>query len=231
MKTITGKRIKAIVFDLDGTLVDFKIDYAAARERVKNYLKSLGIPDEYLVNQPIFLSLEKAVNYLKNVKNCEEEIKKVKEEVNRIVSEYEFKAAEEPTLKYNAKETLYAIKKFNLKLGLFTINNRKVTENVLEETGIRDLFTSIVTRDDTVEIKPNEGHFLKVVKDLNIEPDETIVVGDTIYDFQAAKKLGALTIGVEGLYDAVYLKKEGKTDYVIRELSEIVEIIKNLLNI
>ncbi len=229
MNAKTGRQVKAVVFDLDGTLIEFKIDYVNARESVKNYLTSLGVPSEYLLNQPIFTSLEKAVNYLKSIKTSEKGIKKIKDEINKIVCEYECKAAEETSLKPNAREVLNTIRKFNLKIGLFTINNRKVTERVLEKTGIREFFTSIVTRDDTVEIKPSEAHFLKVVNDLNVKPDETIVVGDTVYDFQAPKKLGALTIGVEGLYNADYLKKEGKVDYTIKELPEIIEIIKKYI--
>ncbi|WEU39896.1 MAG: HAD family hydrolase [Candidatus Odinarchaeum yellowstonii] len=229
MKTKAFKQIKAVVFDLDGTLVDFKIDYVNARNRVKNYLISVGVPVEYLEDQPIFISLEKAVNYLQSVNRGENEIKNLKESVNRIVFEYEFKAGEETYLKPKARETLNAIKKFNLKIGLFTINNRVVTERVLDKTGIREFFDAIITRDDTCEIKPREGHFLKVLNDLNVKPDESVVIGDTAYDFQAAKKLGALTIGVEGLYDANYFKKVCCVDYTVKELSEIVEIIKSYI--
>lgn len=221
--------IKAVIFDLDGTLVYFKIDYKNAREQVKNYLTRLGVPEEYMLNQPIFTALERSIRYLNSRKTSESEINKIKEDINKIVYQYELKAADETFLTPNAKETLNEVKRLGLKIGLFTINNRQVTEIVLNKTGIKEFFNTIVSRDDTSAIKPDDEHLLTVTSKLGVKPEQTVVVGDTVYDFQAAKRLGALTIGVEGLYDAAYLKNEGKVDYVVKDLSEIINIINKFI--
>ncbi|MEM2109365.1 MAG: HAD family hydrolase [Candidatus Odinarchaeota archaeon] len=221
--------IKAVIFDLDGTLVHFKIDYKNAREQVKNYLTRLGVPEEYMLNQPIFTALEQAIRYLKSRKTSESEVNRIKEDINKIVSQFELKAANETFLTPNAKETLSEVKRLGVKIGLFTINNRQVTEIVLNKTGIKKFFNIIVSRDDTSAIKPDDEHLLTVTRKLGVEPEQSVVVGDTVYDFQAAKRLGALTIGVEGLYDATYLKNEGKVDYVVKDLSEIINIINRFI--
>jgi HAD superfamily hydrolase (TIGR01549 family) len=220
--------IKAVVFDLDGTLVYFKIDYMKAREEVDNFLGKNGLPKEYLGKRPIFVTLENAVKYFIKQGIGEESIKNIKKKINRIVLKYELDAAKKTSLLPNAKEVLENIKNLGLKIGLFTINNRKVTDLILNKYELTDFFNAIITREDTLKIKPEKEHFLEVLKFLKVAANETVVVGDTIYDFMAPRKLGAKCIGIEGLFTAKLLISKGKVHYVVRDLNEIIGIIKKL---
>lgn len=220
--------INAAIFDLDGTLVHFKIDYVKVREEVERYLACQGAPIESLVKQPVFVTLDKVINYLSSDGFSDGMIARIKADVERIVFKYELKAAEETSLKPNVKETLREIKNSGVKTGLFTINNRYVTELILNRNSIAEYFNAVVTREDTPKIKPYAEHFLTVIDLLEVEPKETLVIGDTIYDFQAPKRLGAIGVGVEGLYDGEYLRLHAHVDYVIKDISEVLGIIKHL---
>ncbi|MCL6578361.1 MAG: hypothetical protein K6T73_03130, partial [Candidatus Bathyarchaeota archaeon] len=59
--------IKAVVFDLDGTITSFNIDYRAVRAEVRSYLIKKGLPASVLsVNESIFEMLKKTEIFLKN---------------------------------------------------------------------------------------------------------------------------------------------------------------------
>ena len=59
--------IEAVIFDLDGTLAHFNLDYKALRSEVRTYLMSIGVPTSLLdVNESIFEMLKKAEIFVKN---------------------------------------------------------------------------------------------------------------------------------------------------------------------
>ncbi|MHA1754210.1 MAG: HAD family hydrolase [Candidatus Odinarchaeia archaeon] len=221
--------IKAVIFDLDGTIVSFKINYMKARYEVEEYLRSLGVPDSILKMGPIFTTLGEGLTYLTSKGYTQEEVQEVKKHVEEIVLKYEIEASKKTTLLPGIKDTLNKIKDMGLKIGLFTLNNKSVTENVLLKNGIRKFFDVVVTRNDTKKVKPHKDHFIEVISGLNVKPEETIIIGDTIYDFLAAKKLGAICIGIVGLYDEEFLKNKGKVDFVVKETNKVVDLIASLL--
>jgi len=188
------------------------------------------VPARFLDKNPIFITLDKTIRYLASKGVEKNKITEIKRKVNEIVTGFELSAAERTELKPDAKKLLSEIKKLKLKIGLFTINNRKVTEYILKKFGISDFFDVVIPRDRTIKIKPAEEHYLKVIEELNVKPTETIVIGDTIYDFIAPKKLGAVTIGVEGLFSREYLVKKVGVDYVVKHVGEAIKIIKQIIN-
>ncbi|HDD69907.1 MAG TPA: hypothetical protein ENG19_02135, partial [Candidatus Bathyarchaeota archaeon] len=59
--------IKAVIFDLDGTLANFNIDYKAVRAEVRSFLVKVGLPASILsLNESVFEMLKKAKIFLKN---------------------------------------------------------------------------------------------------------------------------------------------------------------------
>lgn len=222
------KKIKGVIFDLDGTLVQFKIDYVKAKGEVYNYFRSLDIPEHLFSGKPIFTGLINIINFLKNKHVSNKDIQKIKEKVNSIVCKYELDAAKKTVLIPYAREILKYIKSKGLKLGLFTVNHRKVVEYILSKMKIKDFFDAIVTRDDVKEPKPSSEHLLAVLNRLHLKPYEVIVVGDHPIDFEAASKMGAITVGFESRLKLSYLKSKGTLTYVIQNIKELRDIIERV---
>ena len=78
--------LKAVIFDLDGTLVTFKIDYMHAREEVDMYLADNGVPDSLLGKNAIITTLNKAIDFLRKNGADDDQIQKVKAGVYSIIS-------------------------------------------------------------------------------------------------------------------------------------------------
>ena len=96
----------------------------------------------------------------------------------------------------DAKKVLKAIKKKNVKVGLVTNTLRKQTLDTLKYYKIENYFSSIVTGSDAERVKPHPDPILKLCKKLNVMPEETILVGDTKYDYKAGKAAGCFVVGL-----------------------------------
>ena len=85
--------IKAIIWDLDGTLIHFKIDYMRARKEAIRILKKHGVPKELLTTQDSILdNVSKARAHFKVQSKSQEEIQKIVDEVDEKVIEVEYDA-------------------------------------------------------------------------------------------------------------------------------------------
>ncbi|MFX1295559.1 MAG: HAD family hydrolase [Promethearchaeota archaeon] len=222
--------IKSVIFDLDGTLVFFKIDYMAARQEIIKNLYEHGIPKSLVsINQRIMEVINIAENYLKIVVKTSDKIPMIKNQIEKIITKYEMDGANKTNLIPGAKDLLVFLKKQRYKLGLFTLENRKITQFILNKFSIKSFFDSVVTRDDVLNLKPHPDHLRKVIMQLGVLPYEIVVVGDSPVDLECAKQIDALAIArLSEYHKSDELFKAG-ADFVVENLLEINTILKEMV--
>lgn len=184
--------IKAVIFDVDGTIVD-SVDYhAEAFQRAfKKYGKNFSF-------EQIRSQIGKGGDQLLPVFLSDEEIKefgeKLLDERARI-----YKSDFLPRLKAfpKVRELFERIKADGKKIVIGSSSPEDELEKVLKIAGVADLIEEKTSADDAEESKPEPDIFKAALEKLgNPAPSETTVVGDTPYDAEAAKKAGIQTIGV-----------------------------------
>jgi len=189
--------IKAVIFDLDGTLASFNIDYRAVRADVRSFLISTGLPASVLsINESIFEMLKKAEIFMKNNGKSVKETEETRSKALAIAEKYELEAAKTTSLQPGVLETLKALKKMGLKIGLCTINSEKSTNYILKRFGIADFFDAATPRDSVKYVKPDTEHLEAILKALGVKPEEAMVVGDGANDMRCAKELKAIAVGL-----------------------------------
>lgn len=203
--------VKAVVFDLDGTIVNFSLDYKSARAEVIEFLNNHGFPQSiFSINESVFEMLKKLDVYIKNHHMNSKDYSELKKGVLAILERYEMQGAKSTQLLPGAFETLQALKKMKIKLGLFTVNNKKSTEYVLSTFQLKPLFQAVVTRDSVPKVKPDPVHLETVLKSLKVKPEETVVVGDSAWDMKTAKELNVFAVGAStGFATPEELTREG----------------------
>jgi len=185
--------IKAVVFDLDGTIVKFNLDYKAARAEVIEYLAVKGFPRSlFSLGESAFDMLKKAEITMKNNGKKPNDFLNLKEEVFRILEKYEMQSAQTTALIPGILETLKTLQKMKLKLAIFTVNSKKSTDYILKAFRLKPYFKAVVTRDSVKMIKPNPIHLETVLRKLKTKPQETLVVGDSVMDIKSAQQLNAI---------------------------------------
>ncbi|RLI21226.1 hypothetical protein DRO54_04305 [Candidatus Bathyarchaeota archaeon] len=221
--------IKAVIFDLDGTLIEFRIDYRIVRAEVKQFLVNLGFPPSlFSIDESVFDMLKKVEVFMRNNGKNKDEIEDVKEKVLSIVEKFELEAVRQTSLIPGAQEALEELKRMGLKLGLFTLNSSNATMHVLKRFRLEGLFEAVVTRESVSRVKPDTSHLQTVLMLLNVEPHEAVIVGDSILDMKSASNLGAYAVGVTtGISTTKQLMEAGAT-CIITSLTDLPPLIKEI---
>jgi HAD superfamily hydrolase (TIGR01549 family) len=221
--------IKAVIFDLDGTLASFNLDYMALRSEVRGFLLIKGIPASVLsINESIFDMLNKAKIFLKNSGKSARTINKTRNEALDIAEKHEMEAAKTTGLLPGVTETLETLKKMKLKLGLCTINSQKSTEYILKRFRINKFFDAVVPRNKVKEVKPDSEHLEVVLADLEIKADEAMLVGDSSRDMRCARDLGTVAVGLPtGISTQQELANAG-ANYFLTSITDLPGLVEEM---
>ena len=191
-------KLKSIIWDLDGTIIHFKIDFLRARREGIKILKEQGIPrGELTVKKSILDNVQHSIELFKKKGFSSREIENVTKNIDKRVSEIEYEAALEATKIDQIEDVLEFIQGKGLKQAIYTFNTHRNAETSLRQVDLLHYFDVIVGRDDVDNPKPHKDHLLTICKKLDVAPSDTLVIGDTYRDIQGGKKVGAKTIAIK----------------------------------
>jgi HAD superfamily hydrolase (TIGR01549 family) len=221
--------IEAVIFDLDGTLASFNLDYKTLRAEAKSHLQKRGVPASVLSqHESIFEMLKKAEIYFKNASKSDEVFIEVQKEVLAIAEKFEYEAASSTSLLPGALETLKSLKHMNVKIGLCTISSHKAANYILQRFQIAGYFDAVVTRDMVQYVKPNPEHFETALKMLGVRPESALVVGDSNTDMQSAKELKTIAVGIPtGMATLEQLTHNG-ANFIITQISDLTCLVEKI---
>jgi len=234
--------IKAVLFDLDNTLVNFirfkKICIEAA---IDSMIKSgLGISKSRA--RKIFNELFKEIN-LDDRKIFQKFLRKAIGKVDMKILSSGIVAYRKARINAyytypNVKFVLSSLRKKDIKTAIVSDAPRLKAWIRLTEIGLQNMFDVVVTFDDTKEIKPSPKPFLKALKKLRVKPEESIFIGDNIErDIVGANRLGIISVFAKyGKAKEIPRKLNPKSknkiektpDYVVKNPIEILKILKEL---
>jgi HAD superfamily hydrolase (TIGR01549 family) len=220
--------IEAVIFDLDGTLVAFNLDYKALRGEVRECLLRIGVPLSVLhVNEGVFDMLHDAELYFKN--NGKPDVfSEARTQSLAIVKKYEKEAAASTNLMPGALETLQELKNMKIKLGLCTVNSKLTADYTLDRFKIKEYFELSVTRDGVKRVKPDTEQHEQMIETMGVRPEAVLVVGDSVIDMQSAKALKIIAVGIPtGISTKEQLIKNG-ANYIITSLIDLPDLIKKI---
>ena len=220
---------EAVIFDLDGTLAHFNLDFKTLRSEARSYLMRIGVPASVLnVNESIFEMLTKTEIFVKNSGKPAEAFKEIRSQVMVIAEKYEMEAALTTSLMPGASETLKELKRMKLKIGLCTSSSEKAANYILQRFNIKDFFQIVVARDRVKYVKPHTEQFEVALKALGVSPQTAVIVGDSIVDMQSAKELKAIAVGLPTGTSTMEQLKNNGANYIITSLTDLPVLIKEI---
>ena len=197
--------VKAVLFDFDGTLtLPGLIDFMAIK-------KEINCPDD----NPI-------LEFIAALPRGGERRRAAK-----VLEKYENKAAEAAKPNENAEEIIMFLRAQGLKLGILTRNRLGAVLTSLKKFRkiSRKHFEVIVTREHELKLKPHPAGVLFAARAFGILPCEMTVIGDYVFDIEAGREAGALTVFLES--DHTTRRPEPPADWTIKGLDELRGIFGN----
>jgi HAD superfamily hydrolase (TIGR01509 family) len=218
--------VKAVIFDLDGTLATFNLNYKNLRADARSLLLHAGVPASViLTNESIFEMLKKTEVFFKKTP---EVFEKNKNAALAIAEKYELEAAANTNLLSGAVETLRNLKEKKIKMGLCTISSGKSANFILQRFKIADYFDAVVPRECVRYVKPHPEQIELALKALGVKASAALFVGDSTSDMQAAKDAGAIAVGFPDNFSTPKDLIEAGADHIVTSLTDLPLLIKEL---
>ena len=221
--------IKAVVFDLDNTLLDFmSMKSFAVKAAIKGMVEAgLSLDREAAYNKIISIYDDKGYEYQKVFDDFifNEFNEKNYKALASGISAYR-KAREASLALYpNVNSTLIKLIKMGLLLGVVSDAPSREAWMRICQLNLHHLFDSVVTFNDTGFSKPAPEPFEKICDNLKVKPNEVIMIGDwPERDVVGAKKVGMITVFAK--YGDTFNTINSNADYDITDIAELINIIK-----
>jgi putative hydrolase of the HAD superfamily len=221
--------IKAVIFDLDNTLVDFMLMKRQAIDAAINAMRDAGLklPTEKIRERIEQIYNEKGIEF-QNVFDelLFSEFSKVDYKIlSAGVIAYR-RAREAALVSYpHVTMTLIDLAKMDMKLGVVSDAPAREAWLRLCYLNLHHLFDAVVTFEDTGKRKPDPEPFLKILDLLHIRPSEALMVGDWAErDVVGAAKVGMKTVFAR--YGNTFGTEISNADYSIDDIKQVIDIVR-----
>jgi HAD superfamily hydrolase (TIGR01549 family) len=214
-------KVKAIFFDLDGTIVDSRKAYSIAMETA---LTKMGKPE--MIDARLVTEIPKRLEQNLPIGDLIG-----KADTNRFLEEYlnaYYQATATRTELVSGISKVLESLSGKVKLALITMRYvpREKVVKELVKFGLARYFQNVVTAFDTHSPKPSPEAIIKCAEQLDVNIDECAVVGDSVADIKAGKNAGAKTVAVlSGIFSRQELEKENP-DLILKSVKELPDCLE-----
>ncbi len=218
--------IKAVLFDLDGTLVDSLTDLA---DGVNHAIAQRGFAThpveafKYFVGDGIPKMIERALP-----ENCRDAA--TVDKIKKDFLEYYSQHYADNTYAYNGMpELVNTLKKQGYIIAVVTNKQQDMADEVVKSL-YGNVFDLIFGKREGIPAKPDPTAALMAMKQLGVKPEECVFIGDSGMDVATAVNSGAVPVGeLWGFRDREELLKNG-AKYIIEKPQQLLDIIEELKN-
>ena len=217
--------LQAVVFDLDGTLID---SAAELRQALNQALATIGRRNlavrevTAMIGDGIVRLTERAVAAT-GTPLAEAAFGRMVETVKEA-----YALLPPSSLYHGARELLRALDERGIALALCTNKPIDATRRILEQLGLNRQFQAVAGGDSYAVKKPDPGHVHGLLAELGIAAAAAVMVGDSHNDITAGREAGLITVAVSYGYSQVPPRELG-ADWVVDSLEDVLMVLQHRL--
>ena len=218
--------VKAVMIDLDGTLLDTAADLAAAANLTLSELGHGELDPEVVktfIGKGVANLMRQAV-----IASTGAEPENFEQVMEIFERHYEEVLSDESRPYPGVVEGLEAMKSSGFRLACITNKVERFTSPLLRDTGLQDYFEIVLSGDSLPRKKPDPMPLLHACGHFGIEPSEMLLIGDSVNDVQAARAAGCTVFCVPYGYNEGRDVRELDSDALVESLFEASKLIERI---
>lgn len=206
--------LQAVLFDLDGTLVQTFIDFPGMTRATRELAARYDAQDAAADTDDILEIVQRTAQFVGGERG-----EQARREAYHLLEAMEEKGCAHPVPISGASELLARLQQESVRIAIITRNCRRVAENLLARQNLP--FDVLVAREDTQEFKPHPAPVLRACRELGVEPARCAMIGDLWADVAAGKAANvSLTIGIQWPHDPPQRFVKCTPDVLVASLEE-----------
>jgi phosphoglycolate phosphatase len=217
--------LSAIIFDLDGTLVDSARDLRDAANILlaEEGLRAVTLGEtKAMIGDGVARLVERALAATGG------DLARLPVLAERFLAIYEANASRHTQAYPGVPDTLDVLKRLGLRLAVVTNKPRSATMHILDTLRLAPFFDTVVGGDTLPERKPHPAPILLALKQLGVGPEAALMVGDNYHDMRAARAAGVRAFAVTYGYSHKPHAELG-ADRLLERMSELLPIVESCL--
>jgi len=210
-------RISAILFDVDGTLIDTN------ELIIASFLHTFDrhLPGQYKREDVIEFIGPTLIQTFSEI---------APDQVDEMITTYRSFNLEQHDVMIQeyigTVEAVSELKRAGYKLGAVTSKQHDVALRGLKLQGLDQYFDCIVGSDHVKNPKPDPEPIYKALKSLGVEPEQAMMVGDRHHDILAGRNAGTLSVGVSWTLQGREYLEQYQPDFIIDEMTDLLKILQ-----
>lgn len=215
--------IDTVLFDFEGTLVDFQWKLAEAVAEALEVLGEMGFPEGGIQSRKYSTLMPEAMQMAARIGLHPEE---VRERIGQVYDKFDEDALTRWTLRPDVKDFLHEIRKLGVRRALVSNIGNKILSPALSKLELEGFFEVTVNRNGVNYPKPNPEGINFALERLGVEREKTVFVGDSLDDVNAARNAGLRVIIIaegENLKDELLA---AKPERIIQGYDELIRDIR-----
>lgn len=212
----------AVIFDLDGTLIDSRGDIVAALNHALLKTGRKALPAQLIVR---FVG-DGARSLISRAANIPDDSSAIDELLEHFLAYYKEHPVDFTRWMEGAPDVLDKLTALSdMAVALCTNKPRSSADAVLASLGIGDRFRATFAGGDLPEKKPSPEPLLHLARVMGVPPASVVMVGDGPQDVESARRAGMRSVAIEGSFFALERVLAAGPDVLLHSLTELPEII------
>ena len=222
--------VRAVVFDMDGTVMDTNVDYVALARVTEDEIVSIGVPADVIARDKAVQTTDNCMRWI--LENKPDAIRGIDKRIGDRATAVEMQNYRSARPIPGMKDLMGELRSKGYRIGILTRGGRQYMEAVFGVTGTADLFDATVARDDYhhEDAKPSPKSIEHIAGRLGVDPSSVLFVGDSEVDYLTAvnSKIPFIAVCTGNLDSKAWKDFVGDNAAVIDSVADMAGLLPSL---